>query len=118
MYYDVVCIEARYMLTISVATLKNWKNLDGPMKKTKKTQGQISMELPQLSGKNPTFFRKTLTFPEEMFFSSTLIFKCSPSFGPKATANSLLLPKNHLNKYIFWYNVKEKPEEAKFFEKP
>ena len=40
----------------------------GQLKKTKKTQGQISIDLAQISGKNPTFPVRNPTFPEKISF--------------------------------------------------
>src|SRR6218665_1113257 len=42
----------------SVATLKKSKTLDGPLKKTQKTPGEISMRFAYILGKHPTFSEK------------------------------------------------------------
>jgi len=47
----------------SVATQKKLKTQDWPIKKTKKTQGQIFIPFRQISGKNRTFSEKNQTFP-------------------------------------------------------
>ena len=52
----------------SVATLKNKKNLIGPIQKPKKIQGHISIHLAQISGKNPTFPVKNPNFPPKVPF--------------------------------------------------
>ena len=52
----------------SVATLKNQKNLKGPIKKPRKTQGQISMQLAEISWKVQLFPEKTQLFPKKVPF--------------------------------------------------
>ena len=47
----------------SVATENKLKTQDWPIKKTKKTQGQISIRFRKISGKNRTFPVKSQTFP-------------------------------------------------------
>src|SRR6218665_4128258 len=54
---------------ICVATLKKSKTLDGPLKKTQKTPGQISMRFAYILGKNPTFSAKNTIFSEKSSFS-------------------------------------------------
>src|SRR6218665_922132 len=56
LYYTIIIIFLNYnYYYYQHCTLKKFKNLDGPIKKNKKTQGQISMQLAEISGKNPTF---------------------------------------------------------------
>jgi len=54
-------------LKSSVATLRNkkpsWAN-----KKPKETQGQISIDLAKIPGKNPTFPLRNPTFPKKFLF--------------------------------------------------
>src|SRR6218665_1077056 len=52
----------------SVANQKKLKTQDWPIKKTKKTQGQISIPFRQISGENRTFPEKKPTFPKEISF--------------------------------------------------
>src|SRR6218665_1931440 len=52
----------------SVATLKKYKTLVGPIKRTKKSQGHILIHLAYISGKNPTFPVKIPSFPEKIPF--------------------------------------------------
>jgi len=47
----------------SVATQKKLKTQDWPIKKPKKTQGQISIRFRKIPGKNRTFPEKSQTFP-------------------------------------------------------
>src|SRR6218665_2827591 len=62
-------------LITSVATLKKLKSLDGPLKKSQKTPGQISIQLAYISGKNPTFPGKNPTFPgKNTTFSEKSVF--------------------------------------------
>src|SRR6218665_4076191 len=59
------------MVWISVATLKKIKKIKNPSwanKKTKKTQGHISIHLAQISGKNPALPLKSQLFPKKLPF--------------------------------------------------
>jgi len=51
-----------------VLPLKKIENPRLGNKKTKKTQGQISIRFRKISGKNRTFPEKKQTFPEKMSF--------------------------------------------------
>src|SRR6218665_1186983 len=121
----------------SVATLKKLKSLDGPLKKSQKTPGQISIQLAYILGKNPTFPGKNPTFPGKkclfsakikvseylfFFFSGQLSFlnfyplieqklrkqQLIPYFFSK---NLLLFSKNHLKICILRANLKT-PEKT------
>src|SRR6218665_1344896 len=71
----------------SVATLKKiLKNLDGPITKPKKTQGQISIHFANILGKIQ-LFPKNPTFPEKNSFLSAKI-----SDGPFFSHNSNFHP--------------------------
>src|SRR6218665_1610045 len=77
-------------LITSVATLKKLKSLDGPLKKSQKTPGQISIQLAYILGKKSNFSWKKSNFswkksnfseksvfsPPKLKFLKTFFFLC------------------------------------------
>src|SRR6218665_434428 len=70
------CFIYNFLLPPTFATLKKLKSLDGPLKKSQKTPGQISIQLAYILGKNPTFPGKNPTFPGKnpTFFGKKCLF--------------------------------------------
>src|SRR6218665_692399 len=63
-------------LITSVATLKKLKSLDGPLKKSQKTPGQISIQMAYILGKKSNFsWRKyNFSWKKSNFFGKKCLF--------------------------------------------
>ena len=114
--------RCRFWGMVSVATQKKSKSLDGPIKKTKKKQGRISLKMPVISDfftENVTFFPNIPSFPQKVifyppkflmaFFSHQLKISNFRQQHDTFQLNQLTIPyfaKNHKKQISFPYNVK------------
>src|SRR6218665_582436 len=88
----------------SVATQKKLKTQDWPIKKPKKTQGQISIPFRQIFGENRTFPGKNQTFPKKNIFLSA---KISDDLFLVITFDFLIFYPDFSNFYYFSHKMSD-----------